>query len=371
MRQVIKNTPTAITSSPIEPMGNNPTEASAHNRVERIAYARRLLSEFKVKGTKNMPWLEGRLHLNARVILESPSADDILSEIPVDSKQLSYGFSSVTLLTPSGHVLRIERSGGKLLNIKGLLQPINEKFIGGYYLETLPLVTVVGFTVQDVISLEKQLNEQGYTFNDYTLGQWDNYNLGRLPNGEVVVIDPGAVSKLTGKSRTLEELDAAVRSSADNATNHNPDASTPNAQLPSDSKKGGIDFRALPIVNQPINTAMLKLSAADLSRLNNVNLNSEWGEIQNMVNVGIIPSNERIKEYVLASCLRQSLGREMDKVLGCIADIMRMEEDRVSVTEPELRDMLVLLESGRPTDGLSNDLSRINFSPKEPELIPQ
>jgi len=48
-----------------------------------------------------------------------------------------------------------------------------------------------------------------------------------------------------------------------------------------------------------------------------------------------------------------------------------MEEDRVSVTEPELRDMLVLLESGRPTDGLSNDLSRINFSPKEPELIPQ
>ncbi|MBL7151575.1 MAG: hypothetical protein ISS89_03190, partial [Candidatus Omnitrophica bacterium] len=107
--------------------------------------------------------------------------------------------------------------------------------------------------------------------------------------------------------------------------------------------KGGVDFRVLPIVNQPINTAMLKLSAADLTRLNNVNLDSEWAQIQNMVNAGIIPSNERIKEYVLASCLRQALGKEMDKVLGCIADIMRIEEDRVLDADAELKDMLVLI----------------------------
>jgi hexokinase len=127
--------------------------------------------------------------------------------------------------------------------------------------------------------------------------------------------------------------------------------------------KGGIDFRALPIVGQQINMGMLKLSVADLNRLGNINLDSEWAKIQNMVNAGIIPSNGRIKEYVLASCLRQNLGNQMNKVLGCIADIMRMEEDRVVDTNVELKDMLVLIETGKPEIELQCGLSQIKFSP--------
>lgn len=88
-----------------------------------------------------------------------------------------------------------------------------------------------------------------------------------------------------------------------------------------------------------------------------------------MLNAGIIPSNERIKEYVLASCLRQSLGSRMAKVLGCIADIMRMEEERVSDTESELRDMLVLIEAGKPEGELQLGLAQIKISPQEPQLI--
>jgi hypothetical protein len=134
-------------------------------------------------------------------------------------------------------------------------------------------------------------------------------------------------------------------------------------------KKGGIDFRALPIINQQINMGMLKLSPADLNRLGNINLDSEWVEIQNMVNAGIIPSNERVKEYVLASCLRQNLGNQMNKVLGCIADIMRMEEDRVTDADVELKDMLVLIEAGKPETELQCGLSQIKISPQEPQLI--
>jgi hypothetical protein len=134
-------------------------------------------------------------------------------------------------------------------------------------------------------------------------------------------------------------------------------------------KKGGIDFRALPIINQQINMGILKLSPADLNRLGNINLDSEWGEIQNMVNTGIIPSNERIKEYVLASCLRQNLGNQMNKVLGCIADIMRMEEDRVTDTDVELKNMLVLIEAGKPETDLQCGLSQIKISPQEPKLV--
>ncbi len=148
----------------------------------------------------------------------------------------------------------------------------------------------------------------------------------------------------------------------------NPVLSLPLAPVSLD-RKGGIDFRTLPIVNQQINMGALKLSSKDLKRLNNVNLDSEWVQIQNMVNAGIIPSNERIKEYVLASCLRQNLGNQINKVLGCIADIMRMEEDRVLDSEPGLKNMLVLLESCQPANRVVNDLSNISFTPEEPELV--
>ena len=145
------------------------------------------------------------------------------------------------------------------------------------------------------------------------------------------------------------------------------DKSSASSSIP--DKKGGIDFRVLPIVNQQINMGILKLNPADLSRLNNINLDSEWLEIQNMVNAGIIPSNERIKEYVLASCLRQSFGNQINKVLGCIADIMRMEEDRVTDADVELKDMLVLIEAGKPEAELQCGLSQIKISPQEPKLV--
>ena len=138
------------------------------------------------------------------------------------------------------------------------------------------------------------------------------------------------------------------------------------AQITSD--KGGIDFRALPMVNQPINSAMPKLSADDLSRLNKVNLDSEWTQIQNMLNAGIIPSNERIKEYILTCSLRQGLSSQMDKVLGCIADIMRMEEERVLDADVELKEVLVLIEAGKPESELQIGLSQITILPQEPKL---
>lgn len=134
------------------------------------------------------------------------------------------------------------------------------------------------------------------------------------------------------------------------------------------SSIGGVDFRALPIVNQSVNTPMLKLSAANLNRLSNLNLDSEWAQIQNMLNMDIILSKERIKEYVITCCLRQALDGQMDKVLGCVADIMRMEEDRVSDADAELKDMLVLIEAGKPESELQLDLSHITISPQEPKL---
>lgn len=135
------------------------------------------------------------------------------------------------------------------------------------------------------------------------------------------------------------------------------------------SDKGGVDFRVLPTITQPMNMPAVNLGAMDVSRLSRINLDSEWSEIQNILKAGIIPSNERIKEYLLASCLNQNLGKEMDKVLGCIADILRLEEERVLETDSELKTLLVLIESGKPEGELQLGLSQITISPKEPKLV--
>ncbi len=117
------------------------------------------------------------------------------------------------------------------------------------------------------------------------------------------------------------------------------------------SDKGGIDFRALPIVIQAISNLRLSASSAiSLSQLNSISLNQELQEIQKMVDAGIIPSTDRIKEYVQVSCLKGN--SDMQKVVSCIADILRLEEERCSPTEATLKDILVVLESGRTTQEL-------------------
>ena len=69
-----------------------------------------------------------------------------------------------------------------------------------------------------------------------------------------------------------------------------------------------------------------------------------------MVDAEIIPSTDRIKEYVASSCLKGD--SNMLKVVSCIAGILRLEEERCSLTEPMLKDILVVLESGRSNQEL-------------------
>jgi hypothetical protein len=87
-----------------------------------------------------------------------------------------------------------------------------------------------------------------------------------------------------------------------------------------------------------------------LSELDNINLDKEWSKIEKMLSAGITPSAERIKEYVQVSALKGDL--DQDKVISCIADILRSEEEKAgeencAFTDPVLKDILVVLESAR------------------------
>ncbi|MFH1398440.1 MAG: methyltransferase domain-containing protein [Candidatus Omnitrophota bacterium] len=138
------------------------------------------------------------------------------------------------------------------------------------------------------------------------------------------------------------------------------------------SDKGGIDLRALPIMTQPINPGTISLQAPG-SRLQApiplAELQDEWQKIENMLAVGLTPSSERIKEYLQSCCQKQDYNQEIDKVLSCIADILRLEEEQVASTDSALKEVLVLLESDKPVEQMQLTLAQITVEPKEPKTI--
>jgi len=111
------------------------------------------------------------------------------------------------------------------------------------------------------------------------------------------------------------------------------------------SPVGGIDFRSLPIVTQAMTNLSANISSSVISRLSGINLDEEWQAIKRIVSSGIKPSAERIKEYAQASSSLDRIVQDKDKMILCIADILRREEEQDYETDPVLRDILVVLES--------------------------
>ncbi|TAN62384.1 hypothetical protein EPN16_01610 [bacterium] len=225
--------------------------------------------------------------------------------------------------------------------------------------EDYPLNSQPGFPNRIIANLAgyftifmKELGYDGMVLEEMGTYAFDK----KVPYKATVIYDPNNIVnyEMVEQFRELQQQDVS---------------SAPSPISSEISDKGGVDFRALPIVNQPVNSGMPGLSEGYLNGLNNADLDSEWVEIQNMVNAGIIPSNERIKEYILASLLKANFSSQTDEVLGCIADIMRMEEDRVSDADAQLKDMLVLIETGKPENELRLALSQIKISPKQPQPI--
>ncbi|MDD5108482.1 MAG: M48 family metalloprotease [Candidatus Omnitrophica bacterium] len=117
-------------------------------------------------------------------------------------------------------------------------------------------------------------------------------------------------------------------------------------------KLGGIDFRFLPIVIQSIDSLKAGIRSLPQSTLQGINLTQEWSDIERLVNSGITPSAERLKEYLAASCFKGSLDQDTNRIVSCIADILRMEEESCCLTDPTLKDILVVLGSGRSGEEL-------------------
>lgn len=116
---------------------------------------------------------------------------------------------------------------------------------------------------------------------------------------------------------------------------------------------GGIDFRNLPIVTQAMNNLSVNMTGSAMARLKDTDLNREWMDIQNLTRSGIIPSPERIKEYLQGLCLKDDYSREKaENIILCLADILRLEEENYLATDALLKDILIVLSSTNDTPEL-------------------
>jgi hypothetical protein len=123
-------------------------------------------------------------------------------------------------------------------------------------------------------------------------------------------------------------------------------------ELKDNHNLGGIDFCSLPIVSTAIQNLSFNGNNGALNRLSDINLSQEWQQIESLVNAGIIPSPERIKEYVWAASIQNKTDDDFDRVILCIADILRKDEEDYLLTNSTLRDILIVLTTGLSTTEL-------------------
>lgn len=105
---------------------------------------------------------------------------------------------------------------------------------------------------------------------------------------------------------------------------------------------GGIDMRALPITARPMDAAA---GAADhvapvvVDPAVLAQLQKQWSEIELSMRNGPMPY-ENIRKYIDV-CKKQGAQPAIESVYVCIAELLRMEEERAVATPPELKEILI------------------------------
>ncbi len=116
------------------------------------------------------------------------------------------GVGSVVLDIGGNRVARIGRgTPAPVPNIPEVLQPLAQQQVGGWRVEIFPQVDTTGITDADVVQVQQQLGARGYQFSDAGTD-----NLGRLPDGRVVVLDPGAVTQQGAPAATYDAANALL-----------------------------------------------------------------------------------------------------------------------------------------------------------------
>ncbi len=203
------------------------------------------------------------------------------------------------------------------------------------YKDEVPPWRQIGMDYEEVLAKMRLATDAKIT----EIINWVNSNPERNLKGEEVNVlsGTGQEAKVIGRiDRGIADKFGFVYESDSSPTQGGP------------QKPGGIDFRALPMIIQPmgsfsgLNFKLPQLSQAELER---INVSSEIRQINNMVQSGITPSGERIKELVAACIQKNEINYQIDNLLLCLAGIFKLEEINASESSSELKESLVIVDS--------------------------
>ncbi len=121
---------------------------------------------------------------------------------------------------------------------------------------------------------------------------------------------------------------------------------------------GGIDFRSLPISAQ--SPTGLLTTQQPIQLIPAAKLGAYWQDIQKTLQENTVPSSDRILSYIQSCCDKEDAAQEIEKVVICITEILRLEEDQVIYTDPALKQILAILESRVSPVEIRAALSQVN-----------
>jgi hypothetical protein len=109
---------------------------------------------------------------------------------------------------------------------------------------------------------------------------------------------------------------------------------------------GGIDLRSIPMMIQPMGGfSGLQFNLLGSNYLNSVNLDRELKEIKAMVAGGIIPSGERLKEYVAACYQKKAARDKLNSLIPELVKVCKLQEEIGMEADQSLRQVLVLVDT--------------------------
>ncbi|MCX5710783.1 MAG: tetratricopeptide repeat protein [Candidatus Omnitrophica bacterium] len=250
-------------------------------------------------------------------------------------------------------IQRIERAWDKNSNLDVFYRTFTTLNAGGYNLDiTNGLNGGINY-----YQLFKDTGKEKY-FNKATAMFVESLTIASRVTGEILRRKEMPVMRDKGILDVKDILSGAPISKGTVQPSASSSPATPQASM----APGGIDFRFLPVVTQSMDRLRLSMKDTLKSSLESLNLTKEWSDIERLINSGISPSAERIKDYLAASCFKGNLDNDTDKITFCIADILRNEEERAGEegyisTNPDLKDILVVLGSGRSATELKTEFA--------------
>ena len=78
-----------------------------------------------------------------------------------------------------------------------------------------------------------------------------------------------------------------------------------------------------------------------------MDLDKELGEIRRLARSGIVPSGQRLKEYLAACFQKGRIEEKKEDLILCLVEVCRLLEEENLESAPELREAIVIADSGR------------------------